>query len=100
MKIIFIFLLFFWSISTENCPSDVEKILKDQIGDIVMKLKKTKSFKLECNYDHNNNPFNMDHKLKGSIKVGKSNLANFNVNINSSLWDVFAYKKLDFDLCG
>lgn len=42
----------------------------------------------------------MDHKMKGAIKLGKKNIAHFNVDISSTLWDVFAYKKLDVGLCG
>lgn len=53
---------------------------------------------LKCNYDHSNNPFNMEHKVEGTMALKKKKF-NFKINLTSSLLNPLAYKKLDLKFC-
>lgn len=63
-------------------------------------MAKTKNFQLNCDYDHSGNPFDMEHKVKGFVTVSKKKILNFDVDFTSSLFDVFAYKKMKMNICG
>lgn len=93
-------LLLFWSTKETECPEDLKKILNDNISSMINKISKEKKFNLNCTYDHDNNPFQMNHKVKGTVQVSKKTVADFKFDFTSSLFDPFAYKKMDFNLCG
>ena len=72
-------------------------------NDLIKKFVKSKNHKanisdFKCNYDHSFNPFNMEHKLNGTMKLNNADL-NFDLDFSSSLFSIYDFKKVDMKIC-
>lgn len=99
MKLLIISCLLLALTKADECP---EKFLKSATKNIKSYFKsyykKVGNIKINCNYEHNSNIFNLEHHIKAEAALDKRKL-NFEVKTHSSLFNVYDFSDFDGKIC-
>ena len=99
MKRLMLFLFIVNTVILAECPQKVKEITEGDIKSYFSKFhKKLDGLKIECHYDRNSNIFNLEHKIKTTARLNKSEL-DFNFTTHSSIFNLFNFSDFQGTLC-
>lgn len=99
MKILLLLTILSALVVADECPAKVLKLTRSNMQNYLKSYyKKVGNIKLNCNYEHSNNIFNIEHKLKAEGVFNKRKL-NIDVKMHSSLFNLFDFSDLAGEIC-
>ena len=86
-------------VSADNCPADLLKLVKKDVKVYLTDVyKKVGKLKLNCEYNHDSNIFNLEHHVVVKTSYKKRQLS-FELKTHSSMFDLYNFTDFNGTIC-
>ena len=99
MKVLATLVLLFALAAADTCPKKVMEVATKSITNYFKGYyKKVGNIDVNCSYEHDNNIFNLQHKIKAHATFNKRKL-NFEAKVHSTLFNPTKFLDFDGEIC-
>ena len=99
MKPLLLLTLFLSFVISDECPAKLLKITSTDVKEFFQGYyKKVGKIKVNCDYSHDSNIFNLEHVIKVNATFKKRKLS-FEAKTHSSMFNLFNFTDLDGKIC-